>query len=156
MEFIYRFSILCILYLTNIYWSDSAQDELDLIMNYHRDSINFQSILTICRGFPGGSDSKESACCVGDPGSILGSGRSPGEGNGNPLQYSCLENPMDRGAWWVTTVHGVTKSQTQQSNFHFHKIQTAAYSKHFTYLDWFSPYSSIMLYYYYVLIFCPF
>ena len=54
---------------------------------------------------------KESACNVGDPGSIPGSGRFPGEGNGNPLQYSCLENTMDRGAWWAT-VHGVTKSWT--------------------------------------------
>ena len=62
-------------------------------------------------GFPGGSDSKESVCNVGAPGSIPGLGRSPGEGNGNPLQYSCLENPMDRGAWWAT-VHGVAKSQT--------------------------------------------
>ena len=62
-------------------------------------------------GFPGGSDGKASACNVGDPGSIPGSGRSPGEGNGNPLQDSCLGNPMDRGAWW-TTVHGVEKSQT--------------------------------------------
>ena len=62
-------------------------------------------------GFPGGSDSKESACSAGDAGSIPGSGRSPGEGNGNPLQYSCLENPMDRGAWRAT-VHGVTKSRT--------------------------------------------
>ena len=52
----------------------------------------------------------------GDPGSIPGSGRSPGEGNGNPLQYSCLENPMDGGAWWAI-VHGVTKSQTGLSNF---------------------------------------
>ena len=49
--------------------------------------------------FPGGSDGKVSAYNVGDPGSIPGSGRSPGEGNGNPLQYSCLENPVDRGAW---------------------------------------------------------
>ena len=62
--------------------------------------------------FPGGSDYKESAYNAGDQGSIPGSGRSPGEGNGNPLQYSCLENSMDRGAWGVT-VHGVTKSQTQ-------------------------------------------
>ena len=61
--------------------------------------------------FPGGSDSKASAYNVGDLGSILGSGRSPGEGNGNPLQYSCLENPMDGGAWWAT-VHGVTESWT--------------------------------------------
>ena len=59
-------------------------------------------------GFPGGSDNKESACNAGDPGSIPGSGRSLGEGNGNSLQYSCLENPMDRGAWW-DIVHGVAK-----------------------------------------------
>ena len=62
-------------------------------------------------GFSGGSDSKKFACNAGDMGSILGSGRFPGEGNGNPLQYSCLENSMDRGTWW-TVVHGVTKSQT--------------------------------------------
>ena len=59
---------------------------------------------------PGGSDGKESACNAGDLGSIPGRGRSPGEGNGNPLQYSCLENPMDRGAWRAT-VPGVTMSQ---------------------------------------------
>ena len=63
-------------------------------------------------GFPGGSEVKASACNAGDLGSILGSGRSPGEGNGNPLQYSCVENPMDRGAWWAT-VHGVGKSRTR-------------------------------------------
>ena len=67
------------------------------------------------KGFPGGSDSKESICKAGDPGSILGLGRSPGEGNGYPLQYSFLENPIDRGSWWAT-VHGVTKSQTQLSD----------------------------------------
>ena len=61
--------------------------------------------------FPGGSESKESACSAGDLGSIPVSGRSSGEGNGNPLQYSCLENPMDRGAWQAI-VHGVTKSWT--------------------------------------------
>ena len=66
---------------------------------------------------PGGSDSKESACNAGDLGSIPGLGQAPGEGNGNPLQYSCLENPMDREAWWAT-VTGVTKSRTQLSNFH--------------------------------------
>ena len=60
-------------------------------------------------GFPGGSDSKASAYNVGDLGSIPGMGRSPGKGNGNPLQYSSLDNPMDRGAWQAT-VHGVTKS----------------------------------------------
>ena len=60
-------------------------------------------------GFAGGSDGKESACSAGDLGSIPGSGRSPGEGNNYPLQYSCLENSMDRGAWQAT-VHGVAKS----------------------------------------------
>ena len=59
--------------------------------------------------FPGGSEGKESTCNAGDSGSIPGLGRSAGEGNGNPFQYSCLENPMDRGAWWAT-VHGVTNS----------------------------------------------
>ena len=61
--------------------------------------------------FPGSSDGKASACNAGDLGSIPGSGRSPEERNGNPLQYSCLENPMDGGAWQAT-VHGVAKSQT--------------------------------------------
>ena len=54
---------------------------------------------------PGGPDSKESACNAGDQGSIPGLGRFPGEGNGYPLQYSGLENPMDRGAWWATVRH---------------------------------------------------
>ena len=62
-------------------------------------------------GFPGGSDGKEPACNAGDPGSIPGSGRSPGEGNGFPCQYSCLENSMDRGAWQAT-VYGITESDT--------------------------------------------
>ena len=65
--------------------------------------------------FPVAADGKESACNEGDPGSIPGSGRLPGEGNGYPVQYSCLENVMDRGAWQATT-HGVTKSQTQLSH----------------------------------------
>ena len=60
----------------------------------------------------GGSDGKESACNAGDLGSISGLGRSPGEGNSSPLQYSCLENPTDKGAWWAT-VHAVSKSQAQ-------------------------------------------
>ena len=67
------------------------------------------------KGFPGGSDGKESACDAEDLGSIHGSGRSPGEGNANPLQYSCLGNPMDRGAWRATG-HGVAKSWTQLSS----------------------------------------
>ena len=68
--------------------------------------------------FPGGSEVKASACNVGDPGSIPGSGRSPGEANGNLLQYSCLENHMDRGAWWAI-VHGITKNldMTEQLTF---------------------------------------
>ena len=61
------------------------------------------------------SDGKESACSAGDSGLIPGSGRSPGEGSGNPLQYSCLENSTDRGAWWAT-VHGVAKSWTRLSD----------------------------------------
>ena len=73
--------------------------------------------------FPWGSEVKASACKAGDLGLIPGSGRSPGEGNGNLLQYSCLENPMGRGAWWAT-VHGVAKSRTRLSDFT---------SLHFTY-----------------------
>ena len=65
--------------------------------------------------FPDGSNSKESACSAGDLGFISWQERSPGEGNGYPLQYSCLENSMDRGASWAM-VHGVKKSQTQLSN----------------------------------------
>ena len=67
------------------------------------------------RGIPCGSDDKESACNVGDLGLIPGLGKSPGEGNGNPLQYSCLENSMDRGAWRAAG-SGVTKSRTQLSD----------------------------------------
>ena len=68
-------------------------------------------------GFPGGSDGKASACSAGDPGSIPGSGRSPGEEDGNPHQYSCLENPMHGGAW--STVNEVTKIRTRRSDFTF-------------------------------------
>ena len=82
------------------------------------------------RGLPGGSDGKASACNMGDPGLIPGSVRSSGEGNGNPLQYPCQENPMDGGAWWAA-VHGFTKSRIPGSPalqsdttewFHFHFI----------------------------------
>ena len=72
-------------------------------------SMNLLFILNL--DFPGTSDGKESACNVGDLGSVPGSERAPGERNGNPLQYSCLENSMDRGARWAI-VQGVTKSQT--------------------------------------------
>ena len=68
--------------------------------------------------FPSGSDGKESACNAGDLGLIPGLGRSSGERNSNPFQYSCLENPMDRGAWWATA-HGVEKSWTQLSDYTF-------------------------------------
>ena len=66
-------------------------------------------------GFPGGSVVKNPPAKAGDAGSIPRSGMSPGEGNGNPLQYSCLGNPMDKGAWWAT-VHEVSKTQTGRSN----------------------------------------
>ena len=67
------------------------------------------------QGFPGGSDGKKSGFNAGDLGLIPGMGRSPGEGNGNPLQYSCLENSTDRGAWWAT-ICGVAKNQTPLTN----------------------------------------
>ena len=69
----------------------------------------------ITRSFPGDSDGKEPACNAGDLCLIPGLGRSPGEGNGYPLKYSCLENSMDRGAWWAP-VHGVAKSRTRLNN----------------------------------------
>ena len=77
--------------------------------------LTFVYFMKVLGGFPGGSDSKESACNREDPGSIRGSGRYPGDGNGNPLQDSCLENPMDRGAW-QTMIHGVEKSRTELSD----------------------------------------
>ena len=91
----------------------------DMLLACHSSIVTSNSKFVMqALGFPGGSDGKESARNAGDPGSIPGSGKSPGEGNGNPLQYSCLGNPMDRGTWWAT-VHGVTKSQTQLSDFTF-------------------------------------
>ena len=77
----------------------------------NREVIVFMYICRVCQGFPGSSDGKESACNVGNLGSITGPIRCPGEGTGYPLQYSCLEKSMDRGAWQAT-VHGVSKSQT--------------------------------------------
>ena len=74
--------------------------------------MDFGVIYTFWWDFPGGSEVKASAWNAGDPGLIPVLGRSPGEGNGNPLQYSCLENPMDREAWRAA-IHGVAKSRTR-------------------------------------------
>ena len=83
--------------------------------DFHSDLCLWEKCIWLLpTDFPGGSDSKASAYNSGDPDSVPGSGRSPAERNGNPLQYSCLENPMDRGAWWAI-FHGVTKSRTRQS-----------------------------------------
>ena len=81
------------------------------------------SLFYVVSGLPGGSDSKESACSAGDLTSISGSGTSPGEGNGYLLQYSYLENSMDRRAW-VATVHGVHKESdmTEHAHTHMHKV----------------------------------
>ena len=94
-------------------------------------------------GFHRGSDSKESAYRVGDLGSTPGSDRSPGEGNGSPLWYSCLENPMDGGAWWAT-VHGVARSRTRLSDFtftfHFHALEKEI-ATHSSILAWKIPWT---------------
>ena len=87
---------------------------------FHGPFVNFEKISNL--GIPGGSDSKESACNAGDPGSIPGSGRSPGDGNGCPLQYSCLKNSMDRGVWQAI-VHGIAKTQLSDWHFHFSLFQ---------------------------------
>ena len=81
------------------------------------------------KGFPGGSEVKASACNAEDLGLIPESERSPGEGNGNPLQYSCPENPMDGGAWW-STVHGVAKNQILLSNLTNLKVKKDYESTH--------------------------
>ena len=74
----------------------------------------FPTILYFFWGFPAGSDGNEAACNAGDQGSIPGSGRSPGEGNGYPLQYSYLENSMDRGTWQATVLWGPKESETTE------------------------------------------
>ena len=93
--------VLCVMYVCGRWW-----------VSYDRHS-------TLARGIhPGGSEVKVSACNAGELGSIPGSGRCPGERNGNPLWYSCLENPMDGEVWWAA-VYRVTKSRTQLSDFNF-------------------------------------
>ena len=92
------------------------QSEEELAGGRWVGNVLFQGPLGSNLGFPGGSDGKESACSGGDLGSIPGLGRSSGEGYDYPLQYSCLENPMDRGAWRVT-VHGITKSKIWLSDY---------------------------------------
>ena len=80
-------------------------------VNYPRNLISNRTQCYLLMGFPGGSGGKESACNVGDLGSVPRLGRSPGKGNGYPLKCSCLEYPKDRGTWWAP-VHGVTKRRT--------------------------------------------
>ena len=94
--------------LTVAKWRMSILDVALLAVLEPFHSWNTHDLL---RGYPGGSDGKASVCNAGDHNSIPGLGRSPGEGNGSPLQYFCLENPMDGGDWWAT-VHGVAKSCT--------------------------------------------
>ena len=97
--------------LKRLLWSSMAVADSGFTPSSHV----FPTALCFHLGFPGGSDGTESACNAGDPGSVPGVGRSPGGGNGHPLQYSCLENSMDRGAWRAT-VRGAAKSQTQLSS----------------------------------------
>ena len=103
-------SFYCILFLPIDYFKLPSQ------LSYEWHYFPFPS--------PGGSDGKASACNAGDLGLIPGSGRSPGEGNGNPLQDSCLEKSMDGGAWWAT-VHGVAKSWTWLSDFNSLRPQSS-------------------------------
>ena len=98
--------------------------------------------------YTGGSEVEASACNAGDLGSIPGSGRPPGEGNGNPLQYSCLENPMDGGAWWAT-VHGVAESQTRLSNL-TNFLHWALYLHTLNHTCW-QPYSCVLSMWHYCL-----
>ena len=94
----------------------TAPDEQEPLQRCSIDAAVYIS-LSALPGFLGGSDSQESACNTGDQGLIPGSGRSPGEGNGNLVQYSCLENSMGRGDWRAT-VHGVAESWTQLSDLY--------------------------------------
>ena len=110
----------------------SATKWSQLLHSHYLQNVGQESLYTpswlilLSLDFPGGSDGKASVYNAGDPGSIPGLGRAPREGNGNPLQYYSLENPMDRGAW-KATVHGVAKSWTRLSDFtslHFNHKQS--------------------------------
>ena len=106
-----------------IYWFDllAVQGTFKSLLQHHSLKASILWCSDFFMGFPGDSEVKVSACNAGDLGSIPGSGRSPGEGNGNPLQYSCLENPMDGGAWWAA-VHGIAEGRTQLSDFTFFSL----------------------------------
>ena len=90
----------------------------------------FVNLPPLSKGAPGASDGKESACNAGDPGSIPGLGRSSGEGNGNPLQYSCLKNSMDRGAWWAIIPWGLNELDVPEHSC-THKNKTFQWVKEF-------------------------
>ena len=110
-------------------WLDllTVQGTRKSLLQYHSSKA---SILWCSVCFPGGSEGKTPALNVGELDLIPGLGSSPGEGNGNPLQYPCLENHMDGRAWWAT-VHGVAKSQTRLSEFtslHFTSLQLSSQS----------------------------
>ena len=92
-------------------------------------SVGWGDTMELLRGFHGGSDGKETACIAGDLGSIPGSGRPPGVGNGNPLQYSCLEKPMEREAWQAT-VEGISKSDMTENLIHTHTHLNVSYMEH--------------------------
>ena len=97
--------------IMSVFRQEERRGRILTFMNVNRVGHYIWSIICLISGFPGGSDGEESTCNIGNLGLIPASGRSSGEGNGYPLQYSCLENPMDRRAWWAT-VPGVTKRQT--------------------------------------------
>ena len=119
--------------IANIYCAQILNSNDDLILFWLSCTALIciiSSLPSPTRGFPAGSDSKESACNAGDLGSIPELGRSPREGNGNPLQYSCLENLMNRGAWRAT-VHGAANSWTWLNDQHFHAVNL----QHWLYQD---------------------